>query len=129
MQTRVSVNCSNKTFVSAAKLIIGLLMIVCFHDYWMGLWLTHVQLKSAPQNCKSQRPNASSVILLSNFPLKECWIVTLISKGDAICTFHHQWTWPNVRIYCGLSFGFRSHLKVDFYSLTDLNFCGFSDFF
>lgn len=127
---RVSVNCSNKTFVSAAKLIIWLLMIVCFHDNWMGLWLTHIKLKFALQNCKSQRPNESSVIFLNNFSLKECWTVIFSSQGAAICRSWHQWAQPsNVTIYCGLSLGFRSHLNVDLYSLIDLNFCGFSDFF
>lgn len=127
---RVSVNCSNKTFVSAAKLIIRLLMIVCFHDSWMGLWLTHIKLKFALQNRKSQRPNESSVIFLNNFSFKECWIVTFSSKGAAICRSRHQRAQPsNVTIYCGLSLGFRSHLNGDLYSLIDLNFWGFSDFF
>lgn len=127
---RLPVNCSNKTFVSAAKLIIWLPLVVCFHDTWIGLWLTHIQLKSALHNCESQRPSESSVIFLNNFSLKECWIVTFSSKGAAVCRSQHQWTRPsNVKIYCDLSFGFRSHLNVDFYSLIDLNFSGFGDFF
>lgn len=128
----VSVNCSNKTFVPAAKLIIWLYIgvTVCFHDNWTGLWLTRVQWKSALQSCESQRPVKARSSSERTFRERNVRSGLPPAKGLQVVglnTSEHKQS--NIKIYCGLGLRFCSHLNVNFYSRIDLNLPGFSGVF